>query len=114
MQSGMFLRICEEDGEQDARGRQEKTGAWNGSIHQKNIKETSKDSESMIQNPGTGSAQYTTINIEESRNQIGTTFHSEYRSIQTKVNNAAHTTTHNSFRAQRGGSAREGVRANAI
>ena len=28
-----------------------KAGAWNGSIHQKNIKETSKDSESMIQNP---------------------------------------------------------------
>ena len=56
-----------------------------------NIKETSKNS--------------------EYRNQIGTTFHSEYRSIQTKVNNAAHTTTQNSFRAQRGGSAREGVRA---
>ena len=82
-----------------------KAGAWNGSIHQKNIKETSKDSESMIQNPGTRSAQYTTINIEESRNQIGTTFHSEYRSIQTKVNNVAHTTTQNSFRAQEGGGA---------
>ena len=91
-----------------------KAGAWNGSIHQKNIKETSKDSESMIQNPGTRSAQYTTINIEESRNQIGTTFHSEYRSIQTKVNNVAHTTTQNSFRAQRGGSAREGVRATEL
>ena len=49
------------------------------------------------------SAQRTTINIEEYRNQIGTTFHSEYRSIQTKVNNAAHTTTQNSFRAQEGG-----------
>ena len=51
------------------------------------------------------SAQRTTINIEEYRNQIGTTFHSEYRSMQTKVNNAAHTTTQNSFRAQEGGGA---------
>ena len=56
-------------------------------------------------------AQRTTINIEEYRDQIGPAFHSEYRSIQTKVNNAAHTTTKNSFRAQRGGSARDGVRA---
>ena len=55
-----------------------------------------------------------TTNTEEYRDQIGTAFHSEYRSIQTKVNNAAHTTTKNSFRAQRGGSAREGVRANVI
>ena len=69
-----------------------------------NIKENIKDTS---KNPETRSAQRTTINIEESRNQIGTTFHSEYRSIQTKVNNVAHTTTQNSFRAQRGGSARE-------
>ena len=62
----------------------------------------------------TGSAQRTTINIEEYRDQIGTAFHSEYRSIQTKVNKAAHTTTKNSFRAQRGGSAREGVRATEL
>ena len=60
------------------------------------------------------SAQRITINIEESRNEISTAFHSEYRSIQTKVNNAAHTTTQNSFRAQRGGSAREGLRATEL
>ena len=67
-----------------------------------------------IPEPDRRSAQRTAINIEESRNQISTTFHIQYRSIQTKVNNVAHTTTQNSFRAQRGGSAREGVRANAI
>ena len=60
------------------------------------------------------SAQRATINIEEYRHQIGTTFHFEYSSIQTKVNNAAHTTTQNSFRAQRGGSAREGLRATEL
>ena len=60
------------------------------------------------------SAQRITINIEEYRNQIGPAFHSEYRSIQTKVNNAAHTTMKNFFRAQRGGSAWEGVRATEL
>ena len=60
------------------------------------------------------SAQRSTSNTEAYRNQIGTAFHSEYRSIQTKVNTAPHTTTKNSFRAQRGGSAREGVRASEL
>ena len=60
------------------------------------------------------SDKHITISTEESRNEVGTAFHSEYRSIQTKVNNAAHTTTKNSFRAQRGGSAREGVRATEL
>ena len=78
-----------------------------------NIKETSKKHQ-RIQNTETRSAQRTTISTEEYRNQIGTTFHSEYRSIQIKVNNAARTTTQNSFRAQRGGSAREGVRATEL
>ena len=75
-----------------------------------NIKETSKKYQrnikgSRIQEPDRRSAQRIIINIEEYRNQIGTTFHSEYRIIQTKVNNAAHTTTQNSFRAQEGGGA---------
>ena len=60
------------------------------------------------------SDKHITISTEESRNEVGTAFHSEYRSIQTKVNNAAHTTMKNSFRAQWGGSAREGVRATEL
>ena len=54
------------------------------------------------------------FNTEAYSNQIGTAFHIQYRSIQTKVSNYTLATTKNSFRAQRGGSAREGVRANAI
>ena len=68
----------------------------------------------MPKNSATKLAQRSTISIEESGNQIGAKFHSEYRSIQIKVNNAAHTTTKNYFRAQWGGSAREGVRTTEL
>ena len=37
---------------------------------------------SRIQNTGTRSAQHTTINIVESRNQIGTAYHHKYRRSQ--------------------------------
>ena len=68
----------------------------------------------MPKNPETKLAQRRSISIEESQNQIGAKFHSEYRSIQIKVNNAAHTITKNYFRAQWGGSAREDVRATEL
>ena len=60
-----------------------------------------------------GSAKSYILNTEEYR-QESTVLHIEdvtlfsvpkYRSIQTKVNNVAHTTTQNSFRAQEGGGA---------
>ena len=44
-------------------------------------KQTSKKYQ-RIQNTGTRSAQRTIINIEESRNQIGTAYHHKYRRIQ--------------------------------
>ena len=47
-------------------------------------------------------AQHTTINIEEYRNQVGTAFHSEYRSIQTKVNTLPSSTTKNSLKKAQG------------
>ena len=63
-----------------------KARAWERSKHQRNIKETSKKYQrnikgSRIQEPDRRSAQRTTINIEEYRDQIGPAYHYKYRRI---------------------------------
>ena len=84
---------------------------------------------SISKHTGIGSAQRTIFNIEAYRNQIGTTYHIQYRSIQeldrhsasrstSQHTNKSQSVTHRrcnaSSRAQRGGSAREGVRASEL